>query len=73
MILSWLRNLRSPAPASRAAPGVEENDATGGLAGQGGSGGAGVGGVYDLGSLSVDPATVVANNHVSTGNDDFFP
>jgi hypothetical protein len=36
-------------------------------------GGSGVGGgVYNLGSLTVDPATVIAANYASTGDDDIF-
>jgi hypothetical protein len=32
-----------------------------------------VGGVYNLGTLTFDLATVISQNHASTGNGDIFP
>jgi len=48
--------------------------ANGGAGGAGGSDGQGVGGgVYNLGTFTSDPFTVIAANHASTSNDDIFP
>ncbi len=52
---------------------VECNDALGGAAGAGGSNGQGVGGgVYNLGTFTFDPTTVIKKNHASTINDNIF-
>jgi hypothetical protein len=41
--------------------------------GEGGSDGQGVGGgVYNLGTFTVDAASIIAHNHASTSNDDTF-
>lgn len=51
---------------------VTGNHANGGT-GSGGSDGQGIGGgVYNLGAFSFDFATIIANNHASTSNNDTF-
>jgi hypothetical protein len=53
---------------------ITDNRALGGAGGAGGSAGHGIGGgVYNLGSFSVDLATIIKHNHASTSNDDIFP
>ncbi len=55
---------------------IEANYAYGGAAGTGlgGTPGQGTsGGVYDVGTVTLDMASVVANNHATTGNNNMFP
>ena len=50
------------------------NQAIGGAAGTGGGAGVGLGGgIFNAGTLTIDPFTLVQNNHASTSNDDIFP
>ncbi len=50
------------------------NSAVGGAGQDGGSAGSGIGGgVYNLGTFSYDPATIIALNRASTKNDNIFP
>jgi hypothetical protein len=52
---------------------IVANRARGGKGKHGGSDGQGTGGgVYNLGPFAFDMATVVANNHASTSDDDCF-
>jgi hypothetical protein len=50
---------------------ITHNRARGGRGRHGGSGSGG--GLYNLGTLTVDPATVISKNHASTGNDNIGP
>jgi hypothetical protein len=50
------------------------NQANGGAAGAGGGAGAGLGGgIFNVGTLTIDPTTVVDQNHASTSGNDIFP
>jgi hypothetical protein len=53
---------------------ITANWATGGKGKHGGSDGKGIGGgLNHLGTFTVDPTTVISQNHASTSNDDVYP
>jgi hypothetical protein len=52
---------------------ITHNRARGGKGKHGGADGEGVGGgLYNVGTLTVDPATVITGNHASTSHDDVY-
>jgi hypothetical protein len=71
----WPTNVGTPATLTVLGTTLTDNQAVGGAAGTGGSAGQGIGGGLYLatgGVVCLDRNTVIAQNHASTSNDDFF-